>query len=161
MKKSVSKVSFKSNSSLPVDRGWRAVLAASCLLMGVRGAATGAEPVSNDAVNTLADLDIEQLVNLTVTSVGKKEQSLASAPAAIYVLTQDDINRSGATSIPEALRLVPGLQVARADTHNWAISSRGFNDIYANKLLVMTGGPGNIVTPGSRFTGCANSNASL
>ena len=60
--------------------------------------------------------------------------------AAVSVLTHDDIRRSGATSIPEALRLVPGLDVARVDAHTWAISSRGFNDVFANKLLVMIDG---------------------
>ena len=75
-----------------------------------------------------------------VYSVAKHEEPVMQAAAAVYVLTQDDIHRSGATSIPEALRLVPGLDVARIDAHTWAISSRGFNDEFANKLLVLIDG---------------------
>ena len=75
-----------------------------------------------------------------VTSVSKKEQKLSEAAAAVYVITQNDIRRSGATSIPEALRMVPGLQVARLDANKWAVSSRGFNGRFANKLLVLVDG---------------------
>lgn len=75
-----------------------------------------------------------------VTSVSKRPENLSEAPAAIHMITQEDIRRSGATSIPEALRLVPGLQVARVDAHTWAISARGFNDVFANKLLVVQDG---------------------
>jgi len=75
-----------------------------------------------------------------VTSVSKKEQKLSEAAAAIDVITQDDIRRSGATSIPEALRVVPGLQVARLDANKWAVSARGFNGRFANKLLVLIDG---------------------
>jgi len=85
-------------------------------------------------------MSLDDLMNVEVTSVSKKEEKLSEAPAAVYVLTQDDIHRSGATSIPEALRLVPGLDVARIDAHTWAISSRGFNDQYADKLLVLIDG---------------------
>ncbi len=88
----------------------------------------------------LTALSLEELANIEVTSVGKKEQKLSQAPAAVYVLTQQDIRRSGATSIPEALRMVPGLQVARIDANKWAISARGFNGQFANKLLVMIDG---------------------
>src|SRR6266403_736553 len=62
------------------------------------------------------------------------------AAAAIFVITQEDIRRSGANSIPEALRLVPGLQVARIDQNKWAIGSRGFNGRFDNKLLVLIDG---------------------
>jgi iron complex outermembrane receptor protein len=79
-------------------------------------------------------------MNVEITSVSKKEEKLTEAPAAVYVLTQEDIHRSGATCIPEALRLVPGLDVARIDAHTWAISSRGFNNEFANKLLVLIDG---------------------
>ncbi len=82
----------------------------------------------------LADLDIE------VTSVGKKAQSIFGAPAAIAVVTDEDIRKSGATSIPEALRLVPGMQVGRIDSNSWAVSARGFNSEFANKLLVLIDG---------------------
>lgn len=85
-------------------------------------------------------LSIEDLQNLEVSSVSKKNERAFDAPAAVFVLTQEDIRRSGASSIPEALRLVPGLQVARAGANQWAISARGFNDQFSNKLLVMING---------------------
>lgn len=86
-------------------------------------------------------LSPEQLFNATVTSVSKTSQKLMDAPAAIYVLTNEDIMRSGATSIPEALRLVPGVQVARTHGGGWAISVRGFaNSGLGNKLLVLIDG---------------------
>src|SRR5258708_2019647 len=88
----------------------------------------------------LGDLSIEQLMNESVTSVSKKETKLNQAPAAITVISQEDIRRSGATSIAEALRMAPGLDVAQVDANKWAISSRGFNGLYANKLLVLMDG---------------------
>src|SRR5713101_6777601 len=85
-------------------------------------------------------MSVEDLMNVQVTSVSKRSQKLADAAAAIFVITQEDIRRSGATSIPEALRMVPGLQVARIDENKWAISSRGFNGRFADKLLVLIDG---------------------
>ena len=89
---------------------------------------------------SLADLSLEQLVNLEITSVGKKETSLFRSPAAVAVVTDEDIRRFGITSIPEALRWVPGMNVARINSSQWAISARGFNGEYANKLLVLMDG---------------------
>ena len=88
----------------------------------------------------LKKLSVEELADIDVTSVSKYPEKFSSAAAAVAVLTQDDIHRSGVTNIPDALRLVPGLDVARLDAHTWAISSRGFNDIFANKLLVLIDG---------------------
>ena len=88
----------------------------------------------------LTELSLEELLNVEVTSVTKQAQPLSQTAAAIFVLTQEDIRRSGATSIPEALRMVPGLQVARLDSSKWAISARGFNGRFANKLLVLIDG---------------------
>jgi iron complex outermembrane receptor protein len=85
-------------------------------------------------------MSLEDLSNIRVSSVSKHEERIADAPAAIFVITGEDIRRSGVTSIPEALRLAPGMEVARLDSHNWAVSSRGFNDLYANKLLVVMDG---------------------
>jgi len=79
-------------------------------------------------------------MNIDITSVSKKPEKLSNAAAAIYVITQEDIRRSGVTSIPEALRMAPGVQVARIDSNKWAISARGFNDRFANKLLVLIDG---------------------
>lgn len=92
------------------------------------------------AGDALADLSLEELVNLKVTSVSKKEENLKDAAAAIFVLSHEDLRRSGATTVADALRLVPGLQVAALDASNWAISARGFNSQFANKLLVMVDG---------------------
>lgn len=88
----------------------------------------------------LKRLSLEELANIEVTTVEKRGESLSQSAAAIHVLTGDDIKRSGATTLAEALRQVPGLQVARIDAHNWAISARGFNDLFANKLLVLIDG---------------------
>ena len=88
----------------------------------------------------LTELSIEDLMNIEVVSVARKEQSMFLAPAAVFVLTAEDLRRSGVTSIPEALRLVPGVQVGRMDANKWAISARGFNDFFANKLLVLIDG---------------------
>lgn len=86
------------------------------------------------------DLPPEQLLNAEVLSVSKKMQTVGDSPAAIFVLTNEDIIRSGVTNIPDALRLVPGVQVAQSDSNSWAISIRGFNSVLANKLLVLIDG---------------------
>ncbi len=88
----------------------------------------------------LTELSLEQLMTIEVTSVSKQAQPLSQAAAAVFVMTQEDLRRSGATSIPEALRMVPGIEVARIDSNKWAISSRGFNGRFANKLLVLIDG---------------------
>jgi len=86
------------------------------------------------------DLSLQELLNVEVTSVSKQKQLLSNSPAAIYVVTNESIRRSGATSIPQALRDVPGLHVAQIDSQKWAIGSRGFNGRYNNKLLVLMDG---------------------
>lgn len=88
----------------------------------------------------LTEATLEQLMNIEVTSVSKKEQELSKAPAAIYVITQEDIRRSGLTSIPELLRMAPGVEVARISAQKWAITARGFNGRFANKMLVLIDG---------------------
>ena len=98
------------------------------------------EPAVADETEDLLDLSLQELMQIEITSVSKKSQKLSNAAAAIYVITAEDIKRSGATSIPEALRLAPGLDVARIDSNKWAISSRGFNGRFANKLQVLIDG---------------------
>ena len=88
----------------------------------------------------LAAMNIEDLMNLQVTTASKNEQKLSQTAAAMYVITQEDIRRSGMTSVAELLRMVPGMDVAQVDANTWAISSRGFNDRFANKLLVLVDG---------------------
>ena len=94
----------------------------------------------------LTELPIETLLGIEVTSVARHSERLSQSPAAIAVITEDDIRRSGALNIPEALRLVPGMEVARLDSSQWAVSARGFNDVFANKLLVLQDGR-SIYTP--------------
>jgi len=120
----------------PLMRAGRILLAGflSVLLVG----STLAQNPRN--VPDVTAMSMEDLMNLQVTSVSKHTQKVADAAAAIFVITQEDIRRSGATSIPEALRLVPGLEVARIDQNKWAIGSRGFNGRFDNKLLVLIDG---------------------
>src|SRR6266508_2967292 len=94
----------------------------------------------DSAAQALKRLSIEQLMNLEVTSVSKRPERLAQTASAIQVITQEDIRRSGASSLPEALRLASNLQVAQVDARQWAISARGFNSTTANKLLVLIDG---------------------
>jgi iron complex outermembrane recepter protein len=88
----------------------------------------------------LQNLSIEQLGDIKITSVSKTTEQLSDAPAAIYVISHDDIVRSGATTIPEILRLAPNLQVAQITASSFAISARGFNGTAASKLLVLIDG---------------------
>ena len=88
----------------------------------------------------LADLSLEQLSDIVVTSASRREQRVADSPSSIYVITSEDIRRSGVRTLPEALRLAPNLQVARADANQYAITARGFGNVLANKLLVMIDG---------------------
>jgi iron complex outermembrane receptor protein len=87
-----------------------------------------------------ANMSIEDLMSQPVTSVSKRPQKVGDSAAAIFVITQEDIRRSGAANIPDALRMVPGVEVARIDENKWAIGSRGFNGRFDNKLLVLIDG---------------------
>ncbi|HKX30657.1 MAG TPA: TonB-dependent receptor [Blastocatellia bacterium] len=107
-------------------------LLASC---GIRiSAQTPASP------SDLTTASLEELMNLEVTTVSKKEEKLFQTAAAVYVITREDIRRSGLTSIPELLRLAPGLQVLRIDGNKWAISARGFNTRFVKGVLVLIDG---------------------
>jgi iron complex outermembrane recepter protein len=88
----------------------------------------------------LKQLSLEQLGDVEVTTVSKEPEKVQQTPAAVYVLTQEDIRRSGATSIPEALRLVPGVEVAQVDSDHWSISIRGFAGQFSKSLLVLIDG---------------------
>lgn len=94
----------------------------------------------------LTALTLEELINVEVSLASRKKEKLFETAAAAFVLSRDDIRRSGATSIPEALRLVPGMQVGHIDANKWAVSARGFNDRFAQKLLVLIDGR-NIYSP--------------
>ena len=88
----------------------------------------------------VTQLSLEDLMKIEVTSVSRKSQRLTDTAAAAFVITADDIRRSGATSIPDALRMVPGLDVAQVGAGHWAVSARGFNGRFAQKLLVLVDG---------------------
>lgn len=104
--------------------------------------ASGAAATERADLADLTHLSLEDLMNLRVevTSASKRAETLGKVAAAVSVLTGDDIRRAGATSIPDALRLIPGVQVARINASKYAISVRGFNGRFANKLLVLIDG---------------------
>ncbi len=117
------------------------VVAISLVILSISNVSFGdSSTVSDEGLLYLKNLSISELASLEVTSVSKTQERMADADAAIYVITSEDIRRSGLTSIPELLRMVPGLQVAHIDSNKWAISSRGFNGWYADKLLVLIDG---------------------
>ncbi|MCP4687985.1 MAG: TonB-dependent receptor, partial [Desulfobacterales bacterium] len=91
-------------------------------------------------VRYLKSLSLEELAGIEVTSVSKTPVKLSEAPAAVFVITGEDIRRSGVTNIPDALRMAPGIHVARTSASSWAITARGFNRYFSNKLLVMIDG---------------------
>src|SRR5665213_3623017 len=93
-----------------------------------------------NSASVLFTESLQELMDTPVSIVSGSPENLSTAAAAVSVITQEDIQRSGAMNIPDALRLVPGLDVARLDAHTWAVSSRGFNDVFADKLLVMIDG---------------------
>jgi iron complex outermembrane receptor protein len=115
------------------QRHWIA-LALTALLAG-----PGARAAQQAEVDLLS-LPIEDLMQIEVTTVSKRAQRIAETPAAVTVITSEDIRRSGMTNVPDLLRSVPGLHVANIDSNTWAITARGFNGQFANKLLVMIDG---------------------
>ncbi len=130
----ISFSSFRSRETRRRSRRRKTVLQLTTALAAITAWDASAQEVDPFALSP------EQLFDATVVSVSKIPERLGDAAAAIYVLTSEDIVRSGATSIPEVLRLVPGVQVARINTSSWAISVRGFNSSTANKLLVLIDG---------------------
>jgi iron complex outermembrane receptor protein len=106
----------------------------------VASAVFSAQAQSPSSQGDFANKSIEELMNIDVTSVARKDQKLWKTPAAVYAITQEEIQRSGATTIPDLLRMAPGVQVAQVEPDRWAISVRGFNGLYSNKLLVLVDG---------------------
>ena len=113
---------------------WPLILSCSFLCLALRGHA------ASTAARELADLSLEELASIEVTSVSKRAEPLVDAAASIFVITNDDIRRAGVRTLPEALRLAPNLQVARVNASAYAISARGFNNSIGNKLLVLIDG---------------------
>ncbi len=96
--------------------------------------------LADEQVKDLRQASIEELMNIEITSASRKEQRSADVAAAVFVITQEDIRRSGLTTIPDVLRLAPGVDVAQINANKWAVSVRGFNGLYANKLLLLIDG---------------------
>ncbi len=124
----------------PTIRRRNVLIAKKVLLLG---SMLSTPLLAADPVTTLQDLkrlNVEDLMNIEVTSVARRPEKLFGAASAIQVITAVDMRRSGAVTLPEALRLASNLQVAQRGAHGWAISARGFNTDLANKLLVMIDG---------------------
>jgi iron complex outermembrane receptor protein len=95
---------------------------------------------SEESKLDFTQFSLEELKNVEIVSVSKKPEKISEVPAAVYVITQEDIRRSGATSIQEALRMAPGVHVARKNTTEWAVNIRGLNNEFAKNLLVLIDG---------------------
>jgi outer membrane cobalamin receptor len=122
---------------------WTTLSLAICLAMvGPLRAASGADQPdqSINAQSSLSALSLEQLGEIQVTTASKEPETVWRTPAAIFVLTRDDLRRSGATTIPEVLRLVPGVEVARIDSDHWSVGIRGFGSGFSKSLLVLIDG---------------------
>lgn len=114
--------------------------AASFGLIALLVMAVPAHAGDPDTDINIKETSIEQLMQINVTTVSRQGDEWQTTPAAVFVLTRDDLQRAQVTNIPDALRLVPGVEVARLDANKWAVSIRGFNSRTANKLLVMIDG---------------------
>lgn len=95
---------------------------------------------SPDWMSEYSRLSLRELVEMEVTSPSKKREKVSDVASAVFVLTEQDIRRSGANTVPELLRLVPGMNVAAVDKSQWAVSARGFNGLFSDKLLVLIDG---------------------
>jgi len=110
------------------------VVLALSAIAGPTGAQVSPRPTD------LADATLEDLMKIHITSAARKAQRAEEVPAAVFVITQDAIRRSGLRRLPEPFRLAPGVQVAQLSSSGWAVSIRGFNDQFSNKLLVLIDG---------------------
>src|SRR5579864_550687 len=106
------------------------------LLLGLFSLMADASPgLAQNPGPDLSLMSIEDLMKIEITSASRKEQRAEDVAAAVFVITHDDIRRSGMTTLPDVLRMAPGVEVAQINSNKWAISVRGFNALYANKLL--------------------------
>ena len=103
-------------------------------------------PVRPEDFKDSTELDLEELLNTTVISAPKREQKLSEAPVAIYVITKEDIKRSGAVDLPDLFGMVPGVDVISVYGNSYGVSARGFNDRFAQRMLVMIDGRTTYVT---------------
>jgi len=126
-----------------ITKKLRAMKATTCLVLSpLMLCVAFADPVAaaDTSADDLLNMSLAELSNIEVTSVSKKAEKETEAAAAIFVITQEDIRRSGAKEIPEVLRMVPGITVTRAGSHDWTVTARGFNGQFSNKLLVLMDG---------------------
>lgn len=124
---------------------WRAGRALALILLfvcvgPVRRARADDAPSNQNSPEDLKQLSLEQLGSVEVTTASKEPEEVWNTPAAIYVITQEDIRRSGATSVPEILRMVPGVEVARIDSDHWSVGIRGFGSEFSKSVLVLIDG---------------------
>ena len=139
--KILDSLSNPASSALPLKSGWlKTWMHKISIALVFACIAKLAIAQNNAANNQFLNLSIEELMSVKVTTVSRSPQKLTEVSAAVFVITQDDIRRSGATSIPDALRMAPGVQVERVGTDKWAVSIRGFNGLYDNKLQVLMDG---------------------
>lgn len=125
----------------PSVRGPRLTCVLTAFAFALSAAALSAQTErALPAPSVLKNMSMEQLMDIVVTSVAKRPEKLSEAASAIQVITGDDIRRAGATSLPEALRLASNLEVAQIDSRQWAITARGFNNVFADKMLVLIDG---------------------
>ncbi len=103
-------------------------------------ASAQAQDVDNSATDNLLRLSLSDLLDVKINAVGKKPQTLSDIPAAVFVISYDDIRQTGVRTIPDLLRMVPGMHISQANSHAWEVSARGFHQLLANKMLVMVDG---------------------
>ena len=115
-------------------------LAAALALFAILGAPALRARADTASSADYTELSLEDLLRIEVTTASKKAEALGDTTSAVYVITADDIWRSGFTTLPEVLRLVPGMDVSRVTSNTWALSARGFDGQFANKLLVLMDG---------------------
>jgi iron complex outermembrane recepter protein len=132
-------------SNQPVSRPYffrhpLGVSAAGLFALFTACSAAAGQSDSTPRLSDVDDLQLEDLANIKVTSVSRRPELLSDAPSAVFVITGEDIRRAGALTLPEALRLAPNLQMARVDARNYAVTARGFNNPFENKLLVLIDG---------------------
>jgi iron complex outermembrane receptor protein len=130
----------KQKWKLPITLRWRSVAAGLALGWIAAVVLAPGHARADQSQEGLANQSLESLMSMQVTSVSKTEQTLSQTAAAVFVITQEDIAQSGATNIPDLLRMVPGMDVAQIDANTWAINARGFNARFANELQVLVDG---------------------
>jgi iron complex outermembrane receptor protein len=131
-------IAIKSRATAECAMARNASFSRVLIVVTMLGAATARAKVADG--NPIADMSLEQLSDVIVTSVSRQEERLSNTAASVFIISAGDIRRSGAQSLPEALRLAPNLQVAQVDARNWAITARGFNSPFENKLLMLIDG---------------------